>query len=391
MQRREFIKASGTVLAASAIGSTSALALDSATAARTVLPLNRHWRFHASKLEGAHLPAFNDADFETVVLPHTNITLPWHNFDDRAYEFISTYRRRFKYPAAAAGKRVFVDFEGAMTASTVWINGEPLGEYKGGFTPFSFELTKHLHQDRENILVVEVDSTERPDIPPFGYEIDYLTFGGLYREVSLRIVAPTYIDNIFARPKDVLSANPSVDIDVFLAGDTVEGLNLEFELRYIVDQRVLVVAQTTAPVTLGTPGPDAALDPTTPAPVYASVETITDPARISLPLSGLDQIHLWDLDNPNLYTLHVNLLNHGKVIDSHSRRIGFREACIHRPAASRSTARSSSSAASTATRPSPSSARPCLPACSAKTPTSSARACTATSSAPRTIPNPATF
>ena len=46
---------------------------------------------------------------------------------------------------------------------------------------------------------------ERPDIPPFGYQIDYLTFGGIYREVSLRIVPGTFIENIFAKPKDVLT------------------------------------------------------------------------------------------------------------------------------------------------------------------------------------------
>ncbi len=103
------------------------------------------------------------------------------------------------------GKHVFVDFEGVMTASTVWINGQRLGEYKGGYTPFSFELTPHLDFDGDNVLAVDVDSTERPDIPPFGYEIDYLTFGGIYREVALRIVPATFIENIFVRPKDVLS------------------------------------------------------------------------------------------------------------------------------------------------------------------------------------------
>ena len=77
---------------------------------------------------------------------------------------------------------MFVDFEGVMTASTVWINGAALGEYRGGYTPFSFELTPHLHGERDNVLSVEVDSTERADIPPFGDAIDYLTFGGIYRE-----------------------------------------------------------------------------------------------------------------------------------------------------------------------------------------------------------------
>ncbi len=258
-----------------------------------------------------------------MVIPHTNVTLPWHNFDDKAYEFISTYRRRFKYPAAAKGKRVFVDFEGVMTASTVWINGVALGEYKGGFTPFSFELTPHLHQDKENVLVVQVDSTERADIPPFGYEIDYMTFGGLYREVSLRIVSPTYIDNIFAQPKNVLSGSPTVDVNVFLAGDKADDLTLEVELS----DGTSVVAKGSGPAKLtGAADPNAAMDPETPAAVYASTETVDDPARHTITLTGLSGIKLWDLQSPNLYTVHVRLLSAGKPIDADHRRIGFREA-----------------------------------------------------------------
>ncbi len=68
------------------------------------------------------------------------------------------------------------------------------------------------------MLVVQVDSTERDDIPPFGHEIDYLTFGGIYREVSLRVVPQVYLDNMFARPMNVLSGKPTLEVDCFLAG-----------------------------------------------------------------------------------------------------------------------------------------------------------------------------
>jgi len=88
-----------------------------------------------------------------------------------------------------------------MTASTVWLNGTRLGEYKGGYTPFSFELTPHVDFDGDNVLAVDLDSSERPDIPPFGYEIDYLTFGGIYREVSLRIVPSTFIETFLRGPR----------------------------------------------------------------------------------------------------------------------------------------------------------------------------------------------
>ena len=221
MDRRKFIKQTGTFIAGAALApyalsETGAQPEISAGVGRLVLPMNRNWRYSRTVVEGGHSKDFNDSGFDRVVVPHTNARLPWHGFDEKTYEFVSLYRRRFKLPPEAKGKRVFVDFEGVMTASTVWINGTKLGEYKGGYTPFSFELTSHLDFDGENLLAVDVDSTERADIPPFGYEIDYLTFGGIYREVSLRIVSPMFIENIFVRPKNVLMATPGVDVDCFI-------------------------------------------------------------------------------------------------------------------------------------------------------------------------------
>src|ERR1700751_5635582 len=217
MDRRTFLQQTGTLIAGAAL-TPYALSenTDAPAAGPLILPINRKWRYSRTVVEGGHHKNFDDSKFDQVIIPHTNIPLPWHGFDEKTYEFVSLYRRRFKLPASAKGKRVFVDFEGVMTASTVCINGTRLGEYKGGYTPFSFDLTPHIDLDGENVLAVDVDSSERVDIPPFGYEIDYLTFGGIYREVALRIVPSTFIENIFVRPRDVLSANPSIDVDCFV-------------------------------------------------------------------------------------------------------------------------------------------------------------------------------
>ena len=220
MNRRDFIRNTGTFIAGATLVPTALSSSDSesgkAGAGRLVLPMNRNWRFSPSVVEGAHARDFDDSKFERVVIPHSTVRLPWHSFDEKSYEFVSSYRRRFKLPPEARGKHVFVDFEGAMTASTVWINGTRLGEYKGGYTPFSFELTPNVDFSGENVLAVDVDSSERSDMPPFGYEIDYLTFGGIYREVWLRIVPGTFIENVFAKPKDVRSEHPGLDVDCFV-------------------------------------------------------------------------------------------------------------------------------------------------------------------------------
>ncbi|MBW4028637.1 MAG: glycoside hydrolase family 2 protein [Acidobacteria bacterium] len=328
MRRRDFIKTTCTV-AAAAVVPALALDLTPQPTTRVVLSMNRNWRYKPSPVAGAESIAFDDSSFVPVVIPHTNVALPWHSFDDTNYELVSTYRRRFRYPAAAKGKRVFVDFEGAMTASTVWINGHPLGEYKGGFTPFSFELTPHLRTEGENVLVVQLDSTERGDMPPFGYEIDYMTFGGIYREVSLRIVSETYIDNIHAITKDVLTDAPSLEVDCFIAtaADASGTYELAVELREGQGASERIVARKTQPITLDhSPDPSSSKDPSTNAPAHLSTETLTDPARHTVTLNDLGKVNLWDLATPYLYTVHVTLMRNGLAVDHDTRRIGFREA-----------------------------------------------------------------
>ncbi len=309
MDRRRFLQNTSTLIAGAtlapyAFSGERTPPGTSTTAGRLVLPMNRNWRYSRKFVEGGHAKELDDSGFERVVIPHTNVSLPWHSFDEKTYEFISLYRRRFKLPPSARGKHVFVDFEGAMTASTVWINGVRLGEYKGGYTPFSFELTPHLDFDGENVLAVDLDSTERPDIPPFGYEIDYLTFGGIYREVSLRIVPAAFIENIFVRPKDVLTASPGLDVDCFIQYLEAARDALTVEVELLDGERVIAKASQPLPP----PGPT------------------NEPGAHTVHLAGLSGIRLWDLEKRNLYSVRVRLRRGNQVLDEDSRRFGFREA-----------------------------------------------------------------
>lgn len=309
LDRRKFLKQSGTLLAGAAIAPYAFSENGSQNespkgAGRLVLPMNRKWRYSRSFVEGGHGRDFDDSKFDSVVIPHTNVRLPWHGFDEKTYELVSLYRRRFKLPAEARGKRVFVDFEGVMTASTVWINGEKLGEYKGGYTPFSFELTPHLDFDGENVLAVDVDSTERPDIPPFGYEIDYLTFGGIYREVALRIVPATFIENIFVRPRDVLSAKPMVDVDCFIQHLEASKDVLTIDAELLDGERVMAKASQQV----------------------ASSGAASEPLPHTLRLEHLSGINLWDFEKRNLYIARVRLRHGPQLLDEDSRPFGFRKA-----------------------------------------------------------------
>ncbi|MBS1792761.1 MAG: glycoside hydrolase family 2 protein [Acidobacteria bacterium] len=269
---------------------------------RRIVALNHDWLYREKATPDAVKPAFDDKSFARVNLPHTNKLLPMNGFDEKEYMFVSVYRKHFRLPAEAKGKRVFVDFGGVMTAAKVYLNGKLLGEYRGGYTPFSFELTKDLNFPGDNLLAVEVDSTERKDIPPFGNLIDYLTFGGIYRDVSLRIVENVFIENVFAKPVDALSDDRSVNVKIFLAGvDPKNSPHIAVELTD--GEKGVAAAMSMSPVT-----PNAASSP------------------VEISLTGLKGVKLWDIDDPKLYNVRVTLTAEGKTLDHFDTRIGFREA-----------------------------------------------------------------
>ena len=131
MDRRMFILGSA---AASALAAQTQTAAPKAGPPRRTYDLNRKWLFGGKTRSGVSAPEFNDADWRKVTLPHTNAMLPWHSFDESAFQYVSAYRRHFRALPEWKGKRVFVDFGGAMTASTVTVNGHKFDEYKGGYS-----------------------------------------------------------------------------------------------------------------------------------------------------------------------------------------------------------------------------------------------------------------
>jgi beta-galactosidase len=305
MNRRKFLQSGSVALAGlSLLPDALTFAVPNGSSGRMVFPLNRKWRFSAQRAQNDTALNFDDSKFEQVAIPHTNKKLPWHGFDEKSYEFVSIYRRTFRLPPEARGRYVFIDFDGAMTASTVWINGQRLGEYKGGYTPFAFDLTPHINWSGDNLLAVELDSTERADIPPFGGQIDYLTFGGIYRDVRLRLVQATFIENIFAKPRDVLTDHPAVDVSCFIGrlAPQQSAITLEAELRD--GERIL--AHATKSIPAGAAG--------------------ADPIAYDVTLGNLSGVRKWDLMNPNLYSVVVRLRQRDSVLDQDQRRIGFREA-----------------------------------------------------------------
>ena len=160
---------------------------------RQTIPINNDWEF---------TPTWTDeflgggGEAESVRLPHTCKITPYDYFDEHIYQMVCGYRKRLDL-SERKNRSVFVRFGAAAHYAKVYLDGELIGEHKSGYTAFEFEL---ITDNPAPLLAVELDTRESLNFPPFGKVIDYLTYGGLYREVVLEYRESGYIADLFAKP-----------------------------------------------------------------------------------------------------------------------------------------------------------------------------------------------
>ncbi len=269
---------------------------------RTVLNFNTEWKFIGKDIPKASDPEFDDSAFESICLPHSNRTFPHHYFTEKKYQFISWYRRLFYLDNSAKERRIIIEFDGVMTVATVYINGKQVCEHRGGYTGFSCDITDLVKLGEQNTLAVKVDSRERRDVPPEGGNVDYMQFGGIYRNVRLVLIDPLHIQDIFVISREVMPDHAKIAAQVLIKN--VDDNDRVFTLRaQIRDATGLTVAVANQEGTLAS----------------GSTDTINLESQLERP-------HLWHIDNPYLYTLQVDLFDHEVVIDQVSEPFGVRKA-----------------------------------------------------------------
>lgn len=285
-------------------GAPGARAAGRGGGART-LPLDRDWRFGGRFVPGSTERGFDDSRFARVAVPHTAVDLSWRNWEPAAWEDVYVYRRHFDVPPDLLRQRLFVDFDGVNVAATAHINGVQLAEHRGGYLPFSREITDHVER-RDNVLAVVVDSRWL-QIPPSGDPAgavgpDFLQPGGIVRPVALRAVPEIFLADVFAKPVDVLEAERRVEVTCTIDAAVVPDRPVRLDVTLRDGSRVL--ARETEVVELAGAG-----------------ET-----TVGLTLDGLRDVALWDVDSPRLYGVETRLSVDRQAVHEHRARIGFRDA-----------------------------------------------------------------
>ena len=270
---------------------------------RLILPLNYGWDF-TENFTGSFSEG-KESECVCVDLPHTCSETPFHYFDESVYQMICGYRKKIKIPSSEKGKRVFLVVGAAGHSAQVYVNGSECGEtHFGGYTEFTVELTDKITYDKPAWLAIRVDSRESQNIPPFGNVIDYMTYGGLYREVRLEIREREFIEDVFVRP--------SIPDNVFEKSGDI-GL-LSFHGTAEID-----VTLNTSSGTIRQSVFDLSSD--TQKAICTAEFKLGEKNRLIVP-----NARLWDITSPHLYVLRTELIKNDNAVDTVESRFGFRRA-----------------------------------------------------------------
>ena len=152
------------------------------------------WKFYQGDAgTTASGTGYSDASWATVYLPHT-VRVELNYRTASIYYGVCWYRKTFT-AAAYQGKKVFLEFEGAMQTADVWVNGTQLTQHLGGYTPFVYDITNNLSFTGSNLIAVRLDNNPSSSFPPGNSAPDFLYFGGLYRNAHLLVMDSLHITN----------------------------------------------------------------------------------------------------------------------------------------------------------------------------------------------------
>ena len=275
---------------------------------RVVYTINDGWKFTKGSPFEAQLTGCDDSSWETVNIPHT-----WNDkdADDETPGFYRGpvwYRKQLFIDKSQEGRQAVIYFEGANQEVRFYLNGQFVGEHKGGYTRFCFDITPHLRYGQENLFAIYVNNVYNPNIPPLS--ADFTFFGGIYRDVYLQFMNPVHIatndyasSGVYIRTPEVNNSAASVEITTLLTNDMPQATEIRVE-NIICDADGKEVKKTQAEVKL------------------AAGETKTD---ISKKIK-IDSPRLWDIDDPYRYMVYTRILDKrkGTLLDEVVNPLGLR-------------------------------------------------------------------
>lgn len=269
------------------------------------------WQFFRSPNALGLANAQQQTEWESVQIPHTPNIEPLVVTDQ--FQGDAWYKKTITTDASWQGKQISLKFEAAMNVAEVWLNGQKLVTHVGGYLPFTVNLTEKLKWDAPNELIVRLDNRDNPVTGPKPLkDLDFNTYGGIYRHVYLQINNDLHITDavaagktasggIFVTYPQVTKEQATVKINTHLFNANIDPKKFRV-VQKLMDGDKVVADQTSD---------------------MQSIAGKTD-AENTIELN-ITQPRLWSPKTPNLYQLVTRIYEGDSLVDEQTTRIGIRE------------------------------------------------------------------
>lgn len=258
--------------------------------------LNSGWQFSENK-----------TTWQTVNIPHN-----WNQddaFDDTPgyRRGLGYYQKHFFISSEEKDNNHYLKFNAVNQEATVFINGKEIGNHRGGYTAFNFNISQFLNYEAYNVIEVTVDNSHNEDIPPL--DADFTFYGGIYRDVELITLPKQHFslddfasEGFYINYPQVSAEKASVEVTALLKNTASNKSKTELKL-ILSDADGHVITSYSEKLKLK---PQS-----------------TEELKIKLP--EVKNPKLWSPESPYLYKLELILMDEdGRVLDSKNTNIGFR-------------------------------------------------------------------
>lgn len=270
----------------------------SATEVRQKINLNREWKFKLGDYGEAKDITYNDSEWDNIGLPHS-FSIPYFMSKD-FYVGYGWYRKTLNIPKDYIGKKISIEFEGAFQVTELFVNGKKVGQHKGGYTGFIFDITDYI-KEGDNKVAVRVNNLWNARLAPRAGE--HAFSGGIYRDVFLNVTNPVHIAwyGTFVTTPEVSKEQAIVNIKTEIKNEDIKTKNIELISR-IYDPSGKIVS------------------------TIKSKQQVL--ARQSYTLDQTSRIiknpQLWHFDSPNLYKIVTEVSEGGNLVDNYETVFGIR-------------------------------------------------------------------
>ncbi|CEI73305.1 glycoside hydrolase family 2 protein [Romboutsia hominis] len=273
---------------------------------RNIININDNWKFVKEDIKEAYIKDINLSTWENISIPHTWNAIDGIDGGNDFYKGACWYRKEIFINKEYENKKIYIELNGSNSITNVYLNEKHLGEHKGGYSTFRFDISDVVEYGKVNTIAIKVDNSIVDDVYPIW--ADFTFYGGIYRDVNLVVTDKTHFElmnegslGVYVSQDNITKESASITVKSIIKNDCEKEEAIKLWID-VLDKEGNIVKYNAK---------DILLNP-------------NESREISLPINIENPILWHGVKNPYLYNVKAYIMKDNDVLDELIIPTGFR-------------------------------------------------------------------